>query len=146
MTIQDQAYTQLIVAELITTLEQSLTVSSTTVLERVMPHLYIQGTPTGTIRLQVKKGSTVASELTLNLATIISQAEKTKANYHGYISFQFSKPPILKADTYTIELAAVTYSYTSNVFVGWVKRPSSADQTDPIQYPHDLFVVEIRAP
>ena len=144
MTITNQVMKRLIVDELQTALTQSLVVASPTVVERILPHLYIQGTPTGTIVLRIKLGSTIVSEQTQSLATIIAGTGKTMANYHGYVSFQFPKPPILNAGTYTLELAVGTYVYASSVFVGWVKRPSASAHLSVLNFPHDLYLVELR--
>lgn len=146
MSIQNQTYKRLIVDELRTTLTQDLTIEKKTVLERILPHLYVQGSPSGTVTLRVKKGPVILTEVTLNIATAMTQAGKTKANYHGFVSFQFPKPPILKPDTYTVELEATTYSYDDNTFIGWVKLPSAADQESILLFPHDLRIVEIRTP
>lgn len=145
MSIQESTYRRIIVDELHTTLEQSLTVNNKTFVERILPHLYVEGSPTGTVTLRIKKGSTVAAEATLDLTEAMVRAGKNKNHYHGYVSFQFPKPPILKPDTYTLELEAGTYSFGPN-FIGWVKLPSAADQTSIVEYPHDLRIVEIRAP
>lgn len=146
MTITNQVMKTLVVDELITTLEQDLIVTSKLVVERVLPHLYIQGTPSGTIQLRIMSGATVASTATLDLTSTISAAEKTLANYHGYVSFQFAKPPILKPGTYTLELTTQTYAYDAGAFVGWVMLPSNTDQVSRLSYPHDFRIVEIKAP
>ncbi len=146
MTITNQVSKSLIVDELRTTLEQQLTLNARTVLERVLPQLYIQGSPTGSVVLRIKSGTTVSAESTLDLTDAISRAEKTKLCYHGYISFQFAKPPILAPGSYTIELEAQTYAYADDEFVGWVMLPSDASQVSRLKYPHDLRLVEIRAP
>lgn len=146
MTITNQVMKRLVVHELQTTLAQELTLSSKTVVERLLPHLYIQGEPLGTITLRIKDGSTTASETTLDLTEIMLRAEKTKANYHGYISFVFPRPPILKAGTHTIELEANTYTYNNSVFVGWLMLPSNPSQISRLSYPHDFRLVEIKAP
>lgn len=146
MTITNQVMKTLVVDELRTTLEQSLTINAKTVLERVLPHLYIQGTPSGSIQLRILQGATVASVAYLELADIIAQAQKTLANYHGYVSFKFPKPPILKPGEYTVELEALTYAYDDDTFVGWVMLPSDEAQMSRLKYPHDLRLVEIRAP
>lgn len=146
MTITNQVMKNLVVDELRTSLAQPLIVNSKLVVERVLPHLYIQGTPTGTLQLRIMSGATVASETTLDLSTIVSEAEKTLTNYHGYISFKFPKPPILKPGTYTVELEALTYAYNDDVFVGWVMLPSNQSQLSKLTFPHDLRLVEIKAP
>lgn len=146
MTIVNQVMKRLVVDELIDSLEQTLTLTKKTVLERVMPHLYVQGSPTGTVVLRVKSGSVVTAESVLDLTEALTRAGKTLDNYHGFISFAFAKPPILAPGTYTIELAVSSYSFDSDTFVGWVKLPSDSSQTSSLTLPHDLRVVEIRAP
>jgi hypothetical protein len=145
MTIASPTLKRLVVDELHTTLQQDVVFDRRTVVERVMPHLYASGSPIGTITLRIKKGVAVLAESTLDLTDAMTRAGKTKANYHGWVSFQFPTPPILKPDTYTVELAAGTYSFGS-AWIGWVKLPSEADHLNPATYPFNLRLVEIRAP
>lgn len=146
MTITNQVMKTLVVDELRSTLSQPLTVPTRVTLERAMPHLYAQGSPTGTVRLRVMAGATTVSEVTLDLETAMVKAGKTLANYHGYISFVFARPPILAAGDYTIELEAVGYVYDDETFVGWVKLPSDESQISLVTLPHDIRFVEIKAP
>lgn len=144
MSIVSPTFKRLTVDELQgTPLQQTVEFTRPTVIERLMLHLFIEGTPTGTITARIKQGVTVASECTLNLTDILAQTGKTKTYYHGFVSFQFPKPPILKTGAYTIELAAGSYSFGSS-WIGWVKLPSQPTHTDPVNYPHSFSVVEIR--
>ncbi len=146
MTITNQVMKRLVVDELHTVLAQPLTLTSRLTLERAMPHLYVQGSPTGSISLRIKAGSTTVSEKTIDLSEAMGLAGKTLANYHGYISFQFPKPPILKAGEYTIELEAQTYNFDDDAFVGWIKAPTDDTQSSLLTLPHDIRFVEIKAP
>lgn len=146
MTIVNQVMKRLVVDELRDTLTQGVSFSLRTTIQRIMPHLYIQGSPTGSIRLRLLKDATTVSETTHDLADVTARAGKTLANYHGYVSFEFLKPPICAAGDYTIELEAVSYAFDEETLVGWVMLPSDPTQTSLLTLPHDLRVVEIRAP
>lgn len=125
MSIQTPTFKRLVVDELRdTALAESVTFAKPIVIERLMMHLYIEGAPAGTVTLRIRQGGTVASEASLDLTEAASQAGKTMARYHGYVSFKFPKPPILKAGTYTVELEAATYSFGS-AWIGWVKLPTA---------------------
>jgi hypothetical protein len=147
MSIQEPTFKRLFVDELHTSVTQVLRPAREITVERIQPHLFIQGTPTGTVKLKIFKGTStidLVAEQTLDLTDTIAQAGKTKTYYHGFISFVFDSPPNLAAGTYTLQLLADSYTYDPDTFIGWVTLPSSPSQTDPNTYPHDLAVVEIR--
>lgn len=146
MTITNQVMKRLVVDELRTVVSQPLAVTSRMVVERALPHLYVQGSPSGTVRLRIVKDSTTVSEASLDLTEAMAKAGKTLANYHGFVSFVFPIPPILAAGEYTLELEALTYTYDDDVFVGWVKHPTDATQTSLLTLPHEIKFVEIKAP
>lgn len=144
MSIDSPTLKRIIVSELDTEpLKQTTTVSKQMILERIMLHLFVSGNPTGTVVCRVKGGATILSECVLELSEAMQRANKTKSYYQGFVSFQFPKPPILKPDIYTVELASGTYSFGSN-WVGWVKIPSQGMQLNSFAYPHSFQVVEIR--
>jgi hypothetical protein len=146
MTIVNQVMKRLVVEELRTIVDQPLSIDSRLVLERALPHLYVQGSPTGTITLSILKDATTVSVATLDLGPAMALAGKSLANYHGYVSFIFARPPILAAGQYTLRLEADSYSYDEDTFVGWVKLPSAESQTSLVTLPHDMKFVEIKAP
>jgi hypothetical protein len=147
MTIQEPTFKRLFVDELHTSVTQVLRPARQLTIERIQPHLFIQGTPTGTVKFRIFKGTStvdLVAEQSLDLTDAITQAGKTKTYYHGYISFVFDSPPILAAGTYTLQLFADSYTFDTETFIGWVMLPSDPSQTDPNTYPHDIAVVEIR--
>lgn len=107
----------LIVHELITTLTQEFKVPSLVQameVKHVRPYLYKNGSPTGTIQMEIGDGNIkMAQSATLDVSTISAVAYA-----HGPYKFDLSAH-LRPGDTYQLTMRAVTYVFDANNFVGW---------------------------
>ena len=136
---------RLAVAELISTLSQTLTTGAKpTFVEAVRPHLIRVGNPAGSLQMQILSadGSTVvATSETISIALLNPEA----AHAHGY--YRFFVNAGLRANTqYQFKLISSGYSFAEGSYIGWVngcdlgKYPPTTTPPDLLQWPLDIEV------
>jgi len=135
---------QLVVHELDTALRQPVTPTKVTRVAAIRPHLYVHGSPAGSLTLNVlnASGDLVASSQPVLISNIPSTGY-----YHGYIAFDISCH--MQANTeYNIELTGSGYSYADGAFVGWCNTfdfdgyPEGYTPTGDLTLPLDLQIWE----
>jgi len=142
--VMPQTFKTLPVDEVLATpLSQTVTLDRGMTLERVIPHLFLQGDPTGTVTIEVIKDAQSVASKSLDLEYIASEAGKTQVRYHGFVSFVFDAPINLSEGSYQIQLTTSDYTFHENNWFGWVRQPLP-DQTSILRYPLDLKLAEIR--
>lgn len=114
----------LILEELIepTPLVQSITSDIDQTITIVRPHLYLQNSPPGAIKMEVyDSGDTtlLAESSELTIASLKSQAGITQDYFHGYIRFDLNVG-LSEGETVLFKLVPATgYTFSSTDFVGW---------------------------
>ncbi len=106
------------------TLTQVIAVHRKFQLSRIRLHLCKYLSPAGTFTLTLKDSEeNVITSKSMTLAEMQAAAtdDMQASYYHGYVSFVFPKQPILKPDTYTLELSTSGYTYAEGEFIGWCK-------------------------
>lgn len=107
---------KLIVSELETgNLYQNMSPTSNQNIEAIRPHLYIQGNPAGSLKIQIQdnNGELIAESDYITIASITSAA-----NFHGYVRF-YINASLISGTTYRIKLASTGYTNVPGTFVGW---------------------------
>lgn len=142
--------TTLVCDELVTTLEQSITLTQYRVyhIEALKIRIVMYNAPSGTFTLSVKSGVTTLASKDFTSAEIKSNLSTT--DDYAYIDklIQFDNALALKSGVYTLELSSSGYSYTSESFIGWVKSYENIfnDQSDNteshIENPFDFLIYE----
>lgn len=145
--VVNNVYNTLFVRELhaLETIVQTFDVSQRYLaLERIQPHLYIKGSPSGDLRLLLKRGGVTLSTITQSVSSIISNSSKTLTSYHGFVSFVPAYPVILTQDTYTLELDGINgYAHSSSHQIGWIHLPDDRF-THAYERPLALNLTEIK--
>ncbi|MFW7381471.1 MAG: hypothetical protein ACOH5I_21865 [Oligoflexus sp.] len=145
MALEQNVFKRLVIDELHGTLSQEITLTKPTTVERVLPHLYLRGTPTGSLTVSIKSGETTLASKTHTLQALIQASGRSKSHFHGYLAFVLDAPLMLKPGTFVVEVSAFGgYAFEESAFVGWVRLPSKSDQTKPLVYPLDLRMTELR--
>lgn len=106
---------KLLVNELISELKQGISSDKTSYVEGIRVHLYKHGTPTGSLRLEIRSrnGQRIA------VSESIAIADLTEAPYfHGQVLFGIKAHLRASAD-YHLVLCQEGYSFSEAAYVGW---------------------------
>jgi hypothetical protein len=107
---------QLIVHELLSTLEQTVTCHRDTVCKHIRPYLYKHLNASGSVKVQVldANGQLCAESNSINIVDI-----SASNYYHGFIRFDIDFM-LKKNFNYIIRLVGTGYSFTESNYIGWV--------------------------
>lgn len=126
----------LLVDRLETTLTQKVTPTETVILGAIRPHIYIENSPTGSLRMDIYDSADsvlLKSSESFTIAQIKSNASITQAYFHGYVRFYINWG-LVAGTTYSIRLVGHTgYTYDATNAIWWCKdfdlRKYSANYT-----------------
>ena len=114
----------LMLDELKTTLSQKVTATKLTVLGAIRPHLYIEGSPPGDLRVDIYDAADTVllqSSEQISIASIKTQAEITQNYFHGYVRFLIDWG-IADLTEVTIRLVGLNgYVFGATDLIGWCK-------------------------
>lgn len=114
----------LIIDDLDTTLTQKLTTTELVLVAAIRPHIYLEGNPPGSLRVDIYDSSDTTllkSSEEITIASIKSQAGITENYFHGYIRFLIDWG-LAKDTEYSIRLEGVSgYSATATDYVAWCR-------------------------
>ena len=114
----------LLVTDVDTTLSQKITTTELMVMSAIRPHIYIQNSPPGDLRVDIYDAADAVllkSSEQISIASIKTQAGITDAFFHGYIRFNVDWG-IANATQVTIRLLGLNgYTATATDFVSWCK-------------------------
>lgn len=138
----------LLVTRLDTSLSQQLTTTELSVIAAVRPHIYIEGSPPGSLRVDLYDSSDTTllkSSEELTIANIKTQAGITESFFHGYIKFDIDWG-LADETTFNVRLVGTSgYTATATDAVYWCKdfdlRKYSANFTPNIGF-NSAFDVE----
>lgn len=123
---------KLIVEELVTNLQQKITVGATAqIIKHIRPHIYKHLAPAGSLKVQILNSSQTL--IVESSAVTIASITTASGNYcHGYVKFDINA--VLAPETdYYIRLTSTGYTYSNSAFIGWCKdfdlRHYDADYT-----------------
>lgn len=131
----------LLITELDTTLSQKVTPTATMIVAAIRPHIYIQNSPAGSLRVDIYDSTNTTllkSSETITVASIKSQALITDDYFHGYIRFLIDWG-LVKDTQYTIRLEGVSgYTFSTTDHIAWCKdfdlRKYSASYTPNVGF------------
>lgn len=131
---------RLVVDELITTLEQPITVNRSIYVATVKPHLYCHNNPPGNFSLNIYGGSGLIKSFSFTSNDIKSACGLSEAYFHAYYAISMT-PFLLPRGTYTIKLEATGYSFDPSSFMGWCKDINPIGNVDgsPENYTENPF-------
>lgn len=114
----------MLVTRLETYLSQRLTAEETIIVGAIRPHLYIQDSPAGSLRIDIYDSADttlIASSESFTIADIKTAAGITDDHFHGYIRFYLDWG-MVAGTTYTIRLVGHSgYAYDANNAIWWAK-------------------------
>ena len=111
---------RLVVDELITTLEQPITVDRSSYIASIRPHLYCHNSPLGTFYLNIYSPSGLIKSFSFTSQDIKSSCGLSEAYFHAYYAISMT-PFLLPRGEYTIKLESSGYTFSESSFVGWCK-------------------------
>jgi hypothetical protein len=115
----------LLLDELRTTpLRQKLNCTETVIVTAIRPHLYVHGSPAGTLRMDIYNAADSTLLASSNSLTITSL--KTLAYAHKYYRFDVSWG-LVENTIYTIRLVGTGYTFSESAYVGWIKDNGDGD-------------------
>lgn len=143
--------THLVVDELKTSIIQTFKINiyERQKVQAIRINLLIFNTPSGDLRLNVKKDSTIIATKSIPISTLIDEAELKTGNshpyYHGYFKFEFDQMKILEQGEHELELLGEnSYTFSEFNYIGWIQDHEALKNTttDPdnvvhaFDYPH----------
>lgn len=96
-------------------LYQNISPTSNQNIEAIRPHLYIEGNPAGSLKIQIlnSAGDLIAESALVTIASIT-----TAAYFHGYVRF-YINASLASGVTYRVKLASSGYTYALGSCVSW---------------------------
>lgn len=130
----------LVVDQLITTLDQPVSIKKPIQLATIRPHLYLHNNPTGTFYLNIYNLSGLFKSFSFTSNDIKSAAGLSEAYFHAYYAIT-TTPFILPRGSYTIKLESSGYTFSESSFVGWCKAVKATGNVsgEPENYTENPF-------
>lgn len=130
----------LVVDELITTLDQPITVNRSIYVATLRPHLYCHNNPSGTFYLNIYGQSGLIKSFSFTSNEIKSACGLSEAYFHANFAIQ-TTPFLLPRGEYTIKLESYGYSFDPSSFMSWCKdiKPYGRISGSPVNYTENPF-------
>lgn len=131
---------RLVVDELITTLDQPITVDRSIYVATIRPHLYCHNSPIGTFSFNIYSPSGLIKSFSFTSLDIKSACGLSEAYFHAYYSIPMT-PFLVPRGNYTIKLESSGYTFSESSFMGWCKdvKPTGRVNGDPENYTENPF-------
>ena len=110
----------LVVEELITSLDQEITLQKSIQIVTIRPWIYSHNNPVGTFSFNIYGTSGLVRSFSFSNSELKTQSGVTEDYFHSYFSIQMA-PFLLTRGVYTIKLEHFGYTYNANSFLGWCK-------------------------
>lgn len=97
-------------------ISQSVVPSKNCLVYAIRPHLYVKGTPAGSLKLQLldSNGELIKESESVSISSINSASY-----FHGYVRFYIDF--YMKRDvSYIVKLSSTGYTYSDNAYAGWI--------------------------
>jgi len=140
---------KLIVEELITVLEQEITLQKAIQIVTIRPWLYSHNNPAGTFSFNIYNTSGLVRSFSFTNNDLKTQSNLTEAYFHTYFSIQMASFSLPRG-VYTIKLEHFGYTYDANSFLGWCKdvNPIGKVYGEPENYtanPFSFTIIEYKS-
>lgn len=111
--------TTLTVDQLITVLEQEITVNKKISIAGIRPRLYVHNVPSGAFYFNIYKDATLIKSYPFN-SVMAKNAINTPYNYF-WLDLSLKGYLVIDEGDYTIKLESASYTFSGTAWIGWCK-------------------------